>query len=45
VLQAFEPVLLQLLEEIINSMRAEDEIFEEFNYQGEMNEVFDDILL
>ena len=39
-----EPVLLVLLEKISIQMRAEEGIFEEFNYNYEESDVFDDII-
>jgi hypothetical protein len=44
-LRAFESVIQQLLDQIIGQMRAEDQEFENFNYNSEQDEVFDELLL
>lgn len=43
-LQIFEPVLLGLLDLIIVQIRADDNIFEEFNFACENEDVFDDLM-
>lgn len=43
-LQAFEPVLLSLMDQTIVHISPDEHIFEEFNYAGENDEVFDDTM-
>ena len=43
-LQAFEPVLLALMNQIVILITPEDDVFEEFNFAGENDEVFDDMM-
>lgn len=45
-LQGIEPILLELLDQIIYQVRAEDDrTFEEFNYCSEQDELFDDLFM
>eukprot|EP00347_Sterkiella_histriomuscorum_P023855 403333152 len=41
-LVVFEPVLLRLLDCIIDQMKAEDDVFDDFNYVSEFDEQFDE---
>lgn len=34
----FEPVLLRLLDSLVDQMKADDDMFEEFNYCSEFDE-------
>ena len=43
-MQAFESVLLELMNQIVIQITPEDGIFEEFNFAGENEEVFDDMM-
>jgi hypothetical protein len=43
-LQGFESVLLALMNQIVIHITPEDETFEEFNFAGENEEVFDDMM-
>ena len=38
----FEPILLKLIDSVIDAMKADDDLFEDFNYVSEFDEAFDD---
>ncbi|CDW74356.1 arm repeat-containing protein [Stylonychia lemnae] len=44
-LMQIEPILLKLLQQIVEQMKADDDMFEDFNYVSEFDEQFDDFNL
>ena len=44
-LKAFEHIVLNLLEQIVHIMMAEEEVFEDFNSKSEKDEDFDNFFL